>query len=114
MKFQSLAIHDARLLELKVQKDERGFFIRTFCKKTLQQECAAYTCEQSSMSVTQKAGTLRGLHFQCKPHMEGKFVRCVRGKVYDVIVDLRNESPTYGKWLAIRCYMCQKDVLTGL
>ncbi len=111
MKFHALEIQDAKLIELDLQKDERGFFARSFCKELLQKEHLPHVILQSSISFNNNAGTLRGLHFQKEPYTEGKFVRCTRGHIYDVIVDLRKNSITYGKWCSVNLVDRQYNIL---
>ena len=98
MKFTALPLLGAYVIELEPRGDLRGFFARTFCV----QEFAAYGLTthwvQSNMSFSSNAGTIRGLHFQRAPMMETKLVRCTRGIIFDVIVDLRLNSATYGQW----------------
>ena len=98
MKFHPTPLADACLVELEALRDERGAFARTFCVR----EFAAHDLEtvfvQHSASTTTLAGTVRGMHFQREPHGEAKLVRCVRGAVFDVMVDLRPASPTYLRW----------------
>jgi len=81
--------------------DERGAFGRLFCASEFAAcgLCSSYT--QSSLSRNPKAFTLRGMHFQASPHEEVKLVRCTRGALYDVLIDLRPESPTYREWLGV-------------
>ncbi len=78
--------------------DERGSFTRTFCAQEFAAHGLPGVFEQSSLSSNTRAGTLRGMHFQPDPHAEAKFVRCVRGAIFDVAVDLRADSPTRGQW----------------
>ncbi len=80
-------------------RDERGFFVRTFCSEAFASQGLVASFEQSSLSHNLKSGTLRGMHFQAEPDAETKFVRCVRGAVFDVAVDLRPGSPTEGHWV---------------
>ena len=84
---------------LQRHDDERGFFARTFCADEFAAHGLPPVFEQSSLSHNARAGTLRGMHFQAEPHAEAKFVRCVRGAVFDVAVDLRPGSPTRGQWV---------------
>ncbi|MCW7540533.1 dTDP-4-dehydrorhamnose 3,5-epimerase [Aquabacterium sp. A7-Y] len=83
------------------RRDERGSFSRVFCAEA----CAAIRPDlrfvQVNHSVTARRGTVRGLHLQRAPHAEAKLIRCLRGRVYDVAVDLRPDSPTYGRWHAV-------------
>jgi dTDP-4-dehydrorhamnose 3,5-epimerase len=101
MKFRQTAIEGARIIELERRADERGFFARAWCEEELQQESLTACIAQINTAYSPRAGTLRGLHFQLAPHAEVKIARCVRGAVYDVIVDLRRESRTYRKWLGV-------------
>ena len=95
MRFEPTALPGAYLVRLEPRTDERGLFARAFCA----QEFGAHGLEanyvQANISTNTRAGTVRGLHFQREPHAEVKLVRCVKGAVYDVIVDLREGSPTY-------------------
>lgn len=88
------------LIEPERHEDERGFFARTWC----QQEFRAFGLEpqlvQSSVSFNREAGTLRGMHYQIPPHAEKKLVRCTRGAIFDVVVDMRSDSPTNGSYVA--------------
>ncbi len=81
-------------------EDERGFFSRTFCRDEFSANGLVSTLVQCSASYNHKRGTLRGLHFQAAPHEEVKVVRCTRGAMFDVVVDLRPASPTYCKWIS--------------
>lgn len=103
MIFEPTTLPGAYVIGLNVHQDDRGSFARTMCEDEFRAHGITATFVQQNISFSQKKGTIRGMHFQCKPHMEGKVVRCVRGAVFDVIVDLRLESPTYlshlGFWL---------------
>ena len=98
MKFTQTSLADAVLIDLTRLGDERGFFARTFCADTFAKQGLVSVYPQSNASQNVKAGTLRGMHFQKAPHAEVKLVRCVKGALHDVIIDLRPESPTYMKW----------------
>jgi dTDP-4-dehydrorhamnose 3,5-epimerase len=80
-------------------EDERGFFARSFCAEEFAAHGLPVHMPQSSVSYNRHRGTLRGLHFQAAPHTEEKLVRCTAGAIYDVIVDLREGSPTHHRWL---------------
>lgn len=101
MKFLETGIEGAFILEPEQREDERGMFARTWC----QRECAAkgiqVTFVQFNVSRTRNKGTIRGLHYQIAPHAEAKLIRCIRGGLYDVIVDVRPGSPTYTKWVGV-------------
>ncbi|MEQ9189697.1 MAG: dTDP-4-dehydrorhamnose 3,5-epimerase [Alphaproteobacteria bacterium] len=81
-------------------EDERGFFARSWCKREFAEHGLEAGLAQCSISFNRRAGTLRGLHFQAEPFAETKLVRCTRGAIWDVVVDLRWSSPTYGHWTA--------------
>ncbi|MFM5240416.1 dTDP-4-dehydrorhamnose 3,5-epimerase [Aeromonas rivipollensis] len=95
------AIPDVLIFEPKVFGDERGFFFESFNHK-LFEEAVGYpvTFVQDNHSKSSK-GVLRGLHYQLPPHAQGKLVRCVAGEVFDVAVDIRKSSPTFGKWVGV-------------
>jgi dTDP-4-dehydrorhamnose 3,5-epimerase len=87
------------VIELEPLRDERGSFTRTFDAKLLAAHGLDARVVQCNTSFNARAGTLRGLHYQAAPHGEGKLVRCTRGRVFDVAVDLRPDSPTHRRWL---------------
>lgn len=78
--------------------DERGYFARTFCADSFAREGLESLFPQSSLSFNARTGTVRGMHFQRAPNAETKLVRCTRGRIFDVVVDLRQEQPTYLQW----------------
>lgn len=88
-------------IELELKHDERGFFARTWCQQEFEHHGLSPRTVQCSISFNQKRGTLRGIHFQEEPHAEDKLIRCTRGAVYDVVLDLRPESRTYKKWIGV-------------
>lgn len=98
MKFTATDLAGATLVELAPQGDARGWFMRTFCVDEFAEAGLVTDFVQDSQSHTAEAGTLRGMHFQQPPHAETKLVRCLRGAIWDVIIDLRPESPTFRKW----------------
>lgn len=98
MIFTETSIPGAFLLELEQRRDERGSFARTFCATELAARGLDPHVSQANTSFNQRAGTLRGMHFQAHPFGEAKLVRCTRGAIYDVVVDLREDSPTRGYW----------------
>lgn len=95
MQFQPLAIDGAFLVTSAPVGDERGWFARAFCQRELAEHGVTFEVRQINRSFNQRAGTLRGFHFQFPPHAENKFLRCVQGALVDVLVDLRPESPTF-------------------
>lgn len=98
MKFNETAIAEARIIELEPRTDERGFFSRLFCADEFLRAGLEPNFAQVNDSLSRHAGTLRGLHYQRAPAAEAKLVRCARGAAFDVIVDLRQSSPTFGRW----------------
>ncbi|MCK6453098.1 MAG: dTDP-4-dehydrorhamnose 3,5-epimerase [Alphaproteobacteria bacterium] len=101
MIFRETALEGAYVIELERYSDERGHFARAWCRDEFARRglCAEFV--QSNVSVNPFRGTLRGMHFQIPPHGEVKMVRCVRGAVFDVAVDLRPGSPSWGKWFGV-------------
>jgi dTDP-4-dehydrorhamnose 3,5-epimerase len=100
MIFKETSLKGAYIIEPELIEDERGFFARTFCINEFQQNGLKTDFVQCNISFNQKAGTLRGLHYQDYPWQETKLVRCTSGAVYDVIIDLRKNSVTYCQWLS--------------
>ena len=98
MLFRPTAIDGVRLIELEPARDERGFFARTFCTEELAAQGLETSFPQHSISFTRRAGSIRGMHFQRAPHEEVKLLRCVRGAIHDVLIDIRPASPTYRRW----------------
>jgi len=95
MKFTESPLQDAWILEIEPRGDERGYFARTFCRKELEAHGLDATIVQSNSSYSRDAGTLRGMHYQKAPAEETKLIRCLRGSIFDVIIDLRPDSSTY-------------------
>jgi dTDP-4-dehydrorhamnose 3,5-epimerase len=98
MKFHETPLQGAQLIELERRGDDRGFFARYFCEREFAAAGLQTRFVQINNSLSEKKGTLRGLHYQLPPAAEVKIVRCVRGALWDVIVDLRPDSPTFKKW----------------
>jgi dTDP-4-dehydrorhamnose 3,5-epimerase len=98
MRFTSTPLTGAYLVEITKIGDERGFFGRSWCRREMAEHGLDGEIAQVNTSFSRARGTLRGLHFQIAPHRESKLVRCTRGAIFDVIVDLRPESPTYRQW----------------
>ena len=99
MIFEELEIKGAYLITLESIEDERGSFARQFCKKEFGKIGIDFNICQSNISTNKKRGTIRGMHYQKEPYPEPKIVSCIKGSVYDVIIDLRKDSPTYLKWI---------------
>lgn len=100
MLFRPTPVHGARLIEPEPRGDYRGFFVRLFCEQEFAAAGLPARFPQLSTSFSRKRGTLRGLHYQLAPSAEDKVVRCLAGALHDVIVDLRPDSPSYGRSFA--------------
>ncbi len=98
MRFTRTGLPDAWLIEPLPFEDERGSFARTFCEREFSARGLTTRFVQHSLSHSLRRGTLRGMHFQTPPHQEVKLVSCIRGAIFDVVVDLREGSATYGQW----------------
>lgn len=98
MKFIKQKIKDVYIIKPEPFKDKRGLFRRHFCKEELKKFGIASSVQQANVSENPKKGTLRGFHYQKKPHQEAKTISCFKGSFFDVIIDLRKKSPTYKKW----------------
>lgn len=98
--FRTTKLDGVWLIEPQKIEDERGNFARTFCEKEFVDHGLDTTVSQCNLSFNRKRGTLRGMHFQKEPYAETKLVRCTRGRMYDVVADLRPESPTHKHWVA--------------
>jgi len=101
MIFHETSLQGAFVLEPEAARDDRGYFTRVWCSDELAEHGLNSTWVQSSVSYNDKALTLRGMHYQVAPHEEAKLVRCTAGAVFDVIIDLRSDSATYGDWFSV-------------
>lgn len=97
MKFEATPLDGAYVIELEKKGDDRGFFARAFCCNEFTEQGLVEKFVQVNNSLSAQKGTLRGMHYQLAPKAETKLVRCIRGALYDVILDLRDGSPTFGK-----------------
>lgn len=95
MRFIETPLPGVWLIEPETHRDERGFFARTWCEREFREHGIAMTIRQCNLSGNRARGTLRGMHFQASPHAEAKVVRCLRGAIHDVILDLRPDSHTF-------------------
>jgi len=100
LRFAPTPLAGAYVVELERLEDERGFFARSFCQEEFRKQGLKPAIAQCNVSWNRRRGTLRGLHYQAAPHEEAKVVRCSRGAIWDVIVDLREGSPTRLRWHA--------------
>jgi dTDP-4-dehydrorhamnose 3,5-epimerase len=101
MRFVPTGLPDAFLVKLEPHRDERGFFARTFCEDEFAKAGLPTRFPQSNLSHNARAGTLRGMHYNAAPHREAKLVRCTAGAIWDVIADLRKESPARFQWFGV-------------
>jgi dTDP-4-dehydrorhamnose 3,5-epimerase len=101
MLFTETKLHGAFIIDLEPRGDERGFFARMFCQKEFQAHGLKPVIAQANIASSTRRGTLRGMHFQFPPAAETKLVRCTRGGIIDIIVDLRPESPTFLEHVAV-------------
>jgi dTDP-4-dehydrorhamnose 3,5-epimerase len=99
MEFTETKLRGAYLVSIKKISDNRGYFGRAWCRDELQQHGLNPNMLQLNTALSHKKGTIRGMHYQETPHAECKFVRCTRGAIYDVVVDLRKDSSTRGQWV---------------
>lgn len=98
MKFSPCSVSGAWLIEPTPHEDPRGRFMRAWCGREFAEHAIDFTPVQANMGLSLRKGTLRGLHYQVAPALEAKLVRCTRGSIFDVAVDLRPESPTFRNW----------------
>lgn len=101
MIFTKTQLEGSYVVEIEKHSDKRGFMARTWDKKIFEKLGLNADVTQCNVSYTKKKGTIRGLHFQIKPYEESKLIRCTKGKIFDVIIDLRTDSKTYKKWFSI-------------
>ena len=101
MQFAATPLPGVFVIELKKLADDRGFFARAWCRDTLAAQGLNPNQTQLNVGFSHKKGTLRGMHYQKSPHAEVKIVRCTRGAVFDVAVDLREDSATRGQWFGV-------------
>ena len=99
MIFKELSLPGAYIIELEKFEDERGFFAEIFNRRNFEKHQLGFSVAQTNVSFNKKRGTIRGMHFQIAPVEEIKLVQCIRGAIFDVIVDIRHDSPTYCKWI---------------
>ncbi|HEY3041161.1 MAG TPA: dTDP-4-dehydrorhamnose 3,5-epimerase [Pyrinomonadaceae bacterium] len=101
MIFTETKLHGAYIIEPELIEDERGFFVRTWSREEFAAHGLNPKVVQCNTSFNKEQGTLRGMHYQIPPHEEAKLVRCTAGTIYDVIIDLREDSPTRSKWISV-------------
>lgn len=101
MLFTPTAVDGAVVVDLEPRRDDRGFFARRFDVEEFRAHGMTTVIAQSNVSTTKQRGTVRGMHYQTHPALESKLVRCTRGAIFDVAVDVRPGSPTYGQWVGV-------------
>lgn len=101
MIFTATAIPGAFIVDIERKEDSRGFFARVSCIDEFAAYGLSFELVQASVSWNKRRGTLRGLHYQAAPHAEAKIVRCTAGSIFDVLVDIRPDAPSFGRWLGI-------------
>jgi len=101
LKFRELSLKGVFLIELEKIEDERGFFARSWDKKEFENNKLNSNLFQCNISFNKNKGTIRGMHFQKDPYAEAKTIRCTRGKVFEVMIDIRINSPTFHKWISV-------------
>jgi len=99
--FTETTLKGAYIIDIEPIEDERGFFARSWCRKEFMDRGLNPNLVQCNISYNKRKGTLRGMHYQAEPHQEAKLVRCTRGAIYDVIVDLRQGSSTCWQWIGV-------------
>lgn len=111
MRFIETKLQGAYVIEIEPISDRRGFFARSWCQQEFRDRRLNPNLAQCNISFNIKKGTLRGMHYQIKPHEEVKLVRCTQGSIYDVIVDIRPESATFKSWFAIELSAANRQML---
>lgn len=101
MHFSETEIPGAFVVDIEPREDERGFFARAYCAEEFGDQGLEPAVLQANLSFNRRRGTVRGLHYQTAPALERKFFRCIRGATYHVIVDMRADSDTYGRWTGV-------------
>jgi dTDP-4-dehydrorhamnose 3,5-epimerase len=101
VQFTQIDLPGAYLVNLEPRSDHRGYFARTFCAREFEEHGLNPAIAQCNLSFTHKKGTIRGMHYLVPPARESKLVSCIRGAIYDVIIDMRPDSPTYKKYISV-------------
>lgn len=111
MIFTESPLPGAFVIDLEPHEDERGFFARAWCQDEFQRKGLDTRIVQCNISSTTSKGTLRGMHYQAEPYPEAKVVRCIKGAIYDVIIDLRPEKETFKRWFSVELTAKNKRAL---
>jgi dTDP-4-dehydrorhamnose 3,5-epimerase len=99
--FLETSLSGAYIVEIEKHFDQRGFFARGWCQQEFETQGLDSQIVQSNISFSKEMGTIRGMHYQHAPYQESKLIRCTRGSIFDVIIDLRSDSPTLGQWFGV-------------
>lgn len=111
MIFEESKLKGAYVIDLDKREDDRGFFARAWCTKEFEEHGITPRVVQANTSFNKRKSTLRGMHYQINPHPEAKLIRCIRGAIYDVIIDLRVSSPTYKQWIGVELTAANRRAL---
>lgn len=111
MIFRETKIKGVYLIDLEKKEDLRGFNARNWCQREFAAQGLVSTIVQGNVLFNRKKGTLRGMHYQAPPHAESKVFRCVRGAIFDVVIDLRPDSPTFEQWVGVELRACDYRML---
>jgi dTDP-4-dehydrorhamnose 3,5-epimerase len=106
-----MPLQGAAIVELQKREDSRGFFARAWCQNEFKEQGLEMQCVQANLAYSERRGTLRGMHYQVAPYAEAKLMRCIRGAMYDVIIDLRPESPTFQQWAGVELTAANRRAL---
>lgn len=111
MRFTDTNLPGVVLIDLELREDERGFLARTYCEKEFAEHGLNIRWPQCNLTLTRHRGMIRGMHFQADPRPEVKLIRCAAGAIYDVLVDVRRDSPSFGKWQAFELTASNRKML---
>jgi dTDP-4-dehydrorhamnose 3,5-epimerase len=111
MIFQETKLPGAFEIHIEPRADERGFFARSWCQQEFRQHGLNPNLVQCNISFNPRKGTLRGMHYQVDPHAEAKIVRCTKGAIYDVVLDLRAHTPTFKEWIGVTLTAANHDMI---
>jgi dTDP-4-dehydrorhamnose 3,5-epimerase len=111
MIFQQTKLDGTFQILLEPRADERGFFARSWCRQEFEQQGLNPSLVQCNISFNPRRGTMRGMHYQADPHAEAKVVRCTKGAIYDVVIDLRAQSPTFRDWIGVTLTAVNRDMI---
>lgn len=111
MRFEKTKLEGVTIVHFDPKKDDRGYFVRTFCQKEFADARIRFSAVQTNRSLTRSRGAIRGMHYQKKPFEEDKLIQCTRGAIWDVALDIQKNSKTFGQWISV---MLSQDNNTAL